>query len=185
MKKSIILPMIGAFCVLSNLSAMEIKPYVGVDLTKTHLGYDSSKDFSNADANSYGINIGVKLHENFAVEVSYQNSEEKVVASNQQWYVDKYTINSLSLDLIGILPINENFDILGSIGVASYKTKDIALNYDGGIGTNHMKAITVGAGIQYNFADNWSIRGTVKYLGIDESWIDYGMQSSIGLKYTF
>jgi len=104
---------------------------------------------------------GYKLNQNFAVELAYADLGKASLgipgASGD------YKATTWDILAVGILPINQQFSVLGKIGVANWS---VDANYNltlAGLGSGSLSAsgsdITYALGVQYDFSDKVGLRG--------------------------
>ncbi len=114
-----------------------VTPTTGVALSKT-----SSFIFG-------GI-AGYQYNRNLAVEGQFTGVGKASDARGNSVKAD-----ALSLSMVGILPLANNFELLGKIGVASVKTTSSGVGAVAGASRN---GITYGVGAQYNVNRNLGLR---------------------------
>lgn len=118
---------------------------VGMPNLKTPNGVD--KDSQSVA----GVVAGYKFNPYFAVEGQYTGTGK--VTDNVSGSVKA---DALSLTAVGIVPLNDAFDVYGKLGVASSKT-----TVSSGLGTYHdasKTAATYGLGAEYHFDKALSMR---------------------------
>lgn len=159
-----------------NANAVDFKPYIGADIGYSHV--ELNEPFNLFDDNFVlgSINIGSKITKNFGVEASTQNS-----AKNESYGVD-LSYNGYGLDVFGYLPVNNNVELFASAGVGFYKFEMEGYGYSD---NEDKTAFRVGAGAQYNFDDNWAIRGMLRHIFVDSYAVDTLTELSAGIKYNF
>lgn len=153
--------------------------YVGGDVGYSKHGYAS--EFKNALASypgsagtaktkapTVGLFVGGKFHENFGAEIGYTFFKKAKVDWTGTWNTDYIKANNIYADLLGYMPVDTCFDLIGSVGMGRMKIKfntnngaDAANNYDsfskGKVG------FRLGAGAQYKFDDHFATRVMVRY----------------------
>lgn len=198
----------------------KIRPYIGLDVVKSSLGgVDLEYAYQREDYDGYfedsftaisGV-VGAKINKNFGIEAFYQKSSEEDKDTNRRGYDDRNDIavgsdetstisyTSYGLDAIGYLPVNHDFELLASLGLAQYNFETSAIAYatatDGvnivtGTFTNKQDfdslGIRFGVGLQYNINDNISIRGMYRYVKLnDDEYLRSLTELSLGLRYMF
>lgn len=198
MKKSLLLAGVALSLFAVNANAIEFKPYVGLDYSYTKA---STNDVIVEDAlvpselyenkfNSITLNIGAKLHKNFGIEAFYQkSSEEKGEASTL--YVDdapiatdniKTSFDAFGLDVQGYLPVNENVELIGSLGLGKY---DFEMKGFGVKANEDEIGYRLGGGVQYNINEHFAFRGMARYVVLDSDAVDDVTELSAGLRYSF
>lgn len=145
--------------------------YVGADLGYTKHSYgDGLKDYVSAwngnaktKAPNMGVFVGGKFHENFGAELGYTFYKKAKVDWTAGWNTDYIKANNIYADLLGYMPIDTCFDLLGSVGVGRMKLKYDDNNASGiDIGKGKV-GFRLGAGAQYKFDDHFAARAMVRY----------------------
>lgn len=99
----------------------------------------------------YGGLLGYQYNKNVATEVQYTGVGQATDAAGNTAKGD-----ALSLTMVGMLPLSDNFELLGKLGVASAKTTTA------GAGATNQGAsrtgLTYGIGAQYNVNGNLGLR---------------------------
>lgn len=114
-----------------------VTPTTGVALSKT-------SEFI------YGGLVGYQYNKNLAVEAQFTGVGKATDVAGNTTKAD-----ALSLTAVGLLPLNDNFELLGKLGVASAKTTSSALA--GNTGATRT-GLTFGLGAQYNVNPNLGLR---------------------------
>lgn len=125
--------------------------YAGITLgngkpgvTPTALAVSKSSNFI------YGGLAGYQYNKNLAVEVQFTGAGKATDVAGNTTKAD-----ALSLAAVGLLPLNDSFELLGKLGVASTKTSSSA-------GATNLGAsrtgLTYGIGAQYNVTQNLGLR---------------------------
>lgn len=173
--------------------ADDMKFYVGGDLGYNKLGYTSDfKQFNSlagikdkSKSPSATIVVGVRTHENFGAEVGYtfyKKVKFNSIATGNEVYNIK--LNDIHVDLLGYMPINECFEVIGSFGAGRYNQKE---TYVVGQNTKEsLGALRLGAGVQYKFDEHFATRAMVRYnvLGTKNQDIKNVTSLNLGLTYT-
>lgn len=114
------------------------------NVTPTALAVSKSSSFI------YGGLAGYQYNRNLAVEVQFTGVGKATDVAGNTAKAD-----ALSLTAVGLLPLNESFELLGKLGVASAKTTTSA-------GATNLGAsrtgLTYGIGAQYNVTKNLGLR---------------------------
>lgn len=180
MKKTLLLT--GMACILScQANAMDIKPYIGADMGASHAelqGFLDGFDDNFAVAN---INAGIRLNDYFGLETSVQSSSEA------ETYGLDLSYSSINLDALGYIPLNKNWELIGSVGAGYYTFDlgtDIGDDYEVHYQTNEY-AFRTGIGLQYNFNEKWAMRGVARYAFIDSDEVDSITELTLGVRYNF
>lgn len=227
---------LGSMMLGSQAQASEdIKAYVGVGLGYSILssgdtndirfiqglpigGNDSLKSGLKNIGNSNSINVntflGVKFNNYVGVEFggsSMMFNKPSVDIKYGTGDDAKYTINasekSLYADVLGYYPINENLNLIGSLGIARVKTEVSAEAKDGAtadqkaavelinkVFEENIKAVSfqprIGVGLGYDVSENVNVRGMVRYQsakfgGSDKSVFGSSVTPSIEVSYVF
>lgn len=190
-----------------------IRPYIGIDIatSKVDFGdkqwvkdYDGGDNYFDDGNTSLSFVVGAKFNKHFGLEAFYQKSgdgkNEAEYEDNEEWGAwgnDKTTISytAMGIDAIGYLPINQDFEILASLGLAqydfeskiSYSAIDEYGYYEGSESKDFDSlGIRVGIGAQYNLTDNLAIRGMARYIKMnDDDFVKNLTELSLGLRYMF
>ena len=118
----------------------------------------TSCDDSDTAARIFG---GYKFNKNFAAEVGYadlgKGKASGVVLSlpaSAEWKATAWDFVA-----VGILPINQQFSILGKLGITSWSV-DLNVNASGLSGSESASGTdtTYGVGVQYDFSNQFGLR---------------------------
>jgi OOP family OmpA-OmpF porin len=135
-----------------------------------------SCDFKDTSWKVFG---GYRLHRNFAAEVFYANWGEIKVASGPVSATGKLT--SFGVAALGILPVGEQFELFGKLGIASSDQKVSASGPGVTISDSSSGSDTLfGLGASYNFTRNFALRA--EWERLNDSEVN---AVSIGLQYKF
>ena len=179
MKKTIgaLMVAVSAVAFAASANANDYKPYVAADYT-----YNDS-NFATINAGGK-VALGVDYNKYFGTEVFYEKTGSDRVHSEGE--TDEYSLQSYGLDLYGYLPLgcDQTFALLGTAGISNidkdYKYEDQKRETDNGLGYR------LGAGAQYSFDENLSVRAVARYIFTDKvSDVDHIMEYSAGIKYNF
>ena len=182
MKKTLLLA--GVACMFAANANAEIRPYAGLDFNYSTLDY--AHDIENViedDYQSLTVVAGAKLHKNFGVEAFYQHSGKEKNTS----YAEKYTTSfqAYGLDLLGYLPLGceGKVELIGGVGLGEYELKYKEV----GVGSDKEESLgyRLNLGAQYNFDENWSVRGMYHHVYTQHSFIDAIDEFSVGIRYHF
>ena len=194
----------------------KIRPYIGIDVATSSSdfntgsieereGFDAAEvdKYFGDNHNSFSFVVGAKINKNFGLEAFYQSSGEEGYSDYDYDHgFEEKTETSLSytamgIDAIGYIPINQDFEILASLGLAQYdfeaKYKYSWIEYDYNYSENEDETkdfdslgIRVGIGAQYNLTNNLAIRGMARYVKLNDDDIIKSMtELSLGLRYMF
>ncbi|MFA6972543.1 MAG: porin family protein [Gallionella sp.] len=98
----------------------------------------------------YGGLAGYQYNKNLAVEAQFTG-----VGKSRDVAGSSLKADALSLTAVGLLPLNDSFELLGKLGVASAKTKSSAAATN--LGATRT-GLTYGIGAQYNVNQNLGLR---------------------------
>lgn len=179
----------GAACVFAfNAQTLDIKPLVGLDYVYSQANYENSEteDLLAKSFNSYSVSAGLKFNNYIGAEAFYQQSadEDKNILGNALKTTTSF--NAYGLDVIGYVPLNPQFNLLASAGLAQYDVdiKEKVLGYadtssDDGLGYRF------GLGAQYNLNEHVGFRTMARYVVSDIDGLNGIYEVSAGLRYTF
>ncbi len=163
--------------------------YGGGSYGKTDAICDKSDD--GCEGNGWKIFGGYKLTDNIAVEGGYYNlgeSEQKGVAfTDAATSISGTTDMSVKASGIGLtgvysVPVMDNFEVFGKAGVMIWDA-EAELTNTVATGGSALPSITdsvdgtdamFGVGANYNFTENWGVRGEYEKVGGD---LDAGIYS--------
>lgn len=202
MKKTFtILTLLLAICTHSRVAkAADEGFYAGADYSYTRFSYNDDtiatgvrfSDVIAEDYSGYSPYVGYKFNKNIALEFGYsgQFGESSSLTVGGTTYTGDANYWSFYGDIVGIIPVNDKIDILGSIGyeriTAEYDLKAVS-----GTGSsfasvsNDTNAYRIGLGAEYAITEKIGIRAMVRYAAIDFQGVDNYVQATVGLKYTF
>jgi opacity protein-like surface antigen len=189
MKKSLLTKSIIAAGIFSSVTAAnaglgDLKFYVGAGADYNMYSIDSTKlpnvDKKNGIAFTAPI-LGIKFHENFGLEAGY-NFNKKITIKNS---TDSFKVRNMYVDLVGFMPVADQFDLLGGIGLGKLSSKSSVANSKSQSKTSWRAKI----GAQYNVVTNLALRAVFSYQNSDKDKLDSGIKNvkNIGLYgvYTF
>ena len=191
----------------------KIRPYIGLDVATTKMDfgdeqwvkdYDGGDNYFDDGNTSLSLVVGAKFNKHFGLEAFYQKSgdgkNEAEYEDNEEWGVwgkDKTTISytAMGIDAIGYLPINQDFEILASLGLAqydfeskiSYSEIGVYGYYEGSESKDFDSlGIRLGIGAQYNFNEHFALRAMARYIKMyDDEYVKSLTEFSLGLRYMF
>lgn len=197
MKKTLLLAGVASLFAM-NVNAVEFKPYVGIDYTYSQAstndvvveGVSVPSELYEDTFNSFVLNVGAKLNKNFGFEAFYQKSSKEegqittLVIGGTPVATDKIetSFDAFGLDAQGFLPVNEKFELIGSVGLGKY---DFEMKGFGTEASEDEIGYRLSAGAQYNINENFALRGMARYVIIDSDAVDDMTEFSIGARYTF
>lgn len=172
--KKILLKSIASVAVFSltagtsfaDASVNDLKFYAGAGLDYAKHSVDKSKLDSKQKLKNKGMGLlipilGVKFHENFAVEAGY--SFNKKISIKQTGEPNtSFKVRNAYLDLVGLMPIANQFDLIGGLGVGRLMAKNGA-NVSSTVEVKNKFGWRAKFGAQYNCTDNVAFRALVAY----------------------
>lgn len=173
MKKTLLLAGVACLIGVSQAQAMmKVDPYVGLDYVYSDMDMNRGRDHQLENKfNSFSVNAGAKLHENFGVEAYYQQSDtEKKRGNKSRFY-------SYGVDALGYLPVADKVDLIGAVGIGQYEFR--------AGGDENDLGYRIGVGAQYSFNDNWAARAMVREVFLDSDTMDDMLEFSAGVRYNF
>lgn len=185
MKKTLLLAGIACLFAANAANAMEIKPYVGMDYNYSSIDVAKNSARLNVedDYNNASLIAGTKLHQNFGLEAFYQRSLNE---TNTFVYGNRTTshISAYGADALGYLPLGceQKVELIAGLGIGHYEIK-ARTPFDSykENGTGYRMS----AGAQYNFDDNWAVRGMFRHVVIEGGDFDRVNEYSAGVRYSF
>ncbi len=188
----------------------KVRPYIGIDVASSKIKFGDDewiKDYEGGDNyfddgnTSVSFVVGAKFNKHFGLEAFYQKSgdgESEVEYDDIDYYgEDKTSINytAMGIDAIGYFPVNQEVEILASLGLAQYdfesKVSYVEYSYGDSYEGEESKdfdslGIRLGIGAQYNITDHVSLRAMARYAKMnDDEYIKSLMELSLGLRYMF
>ncbi|BBP00430.1 porin family protein [Sulfuriferula nivalis] len=144
--------------------------YAGLSLGNGKPNITSTTSLSKNSSFIYGGIVGYQFNKNFATEGQYTGVGQVTDTAGNTAKADAFSVSA-----VGILPLNESFNLYGKLGIASAKTTTSA-GYSA-FGTSRT-ALTYGVGVQYNATTN---------IGVRLGWDRYGIAtaSATGVKSNF
>lgn len=168
-----------------------VRPYVGADVEWRHMGLpnDLGGNLFKHDYPQGNIYAGVQLNEYIGVEVGFEATERKTRVANipantifNNTTEDLYNLDFNSTasikgphaNLVGFLPLHQTIELelIGMVGIANLKgnfTRTF-VKEDGLVTlplldkfTKRKNVLTLGAGLQHMFLENWGVRGMIKW----------------------
>jgi len=201
MKKSIVFSTLFALTT-GTAFAKEQSPYalVSLGVSQADLNEVTSRPSTNKSEESFAWKVsgGYQFNPNFALEAGYIDfgkfSETISVSSFDKVDVD-FKAHALFISALGIVPLNESFDLFGKAGLARSEVK-ASTNVVMGPGmeadlnsSGHGTSPAFGLGGEYSYNQNVSLRGEVEYfidVGDADSSVDFDVaMATVGVKYSF
>ena len=188
-------------------SSWRIRPVVGFDYSYSMIDSDASfwdDNYSSAIEDKYdslSLAGGVKINQNFGIELFYQQSSKEkgiydfLFPNDSLFGIDTIHLKykAYGVDFIGYLPFHKKFDLIGSIGIAQYEldttySEDYfylsELYHHKVKGSDNNIGFRIGAGIQAYVTDNISFRLMAKYQHTDLNASMYDGDCKIDLNHT-
>lgn len=154
--------------------------YVGAKTGKVNYNYSN---VTNNGQNGLGIFAGYQFNENFSLEI------ESVALGGFDTVSRKYKGVSGSVNGVGSLPLNEQFEILAKIGVASTTIKATAQPgwVLGGETSHSNTGLTLGFAAQFNITKGLGVRAGIDSYPIGNATVGTSNASlaSIGVVFKF
>jgi OOP family OmpA-OmpF porin len=139
MFKKIALAATLAIAATSSFAQVRPSVYAGVDVGSTKLDGISDRQ------SSFGGFVGYQFNQNMAVEAGYRRLAD----------FDDVTINQTHASVIGILPLQSNFNIYARLGYNHLEARASA-PFAGTVGST--SGVLYGVGVGYNFTPNITAR---------------------------
>ena len=138
---------------------------------------------------------GYQLTPNFALESGYFDLGKFGFTANTSplgSLSGDIRVRGLNLDLVGMLPLSEQFSLLGRVG-ANYAQTRGAFSGTGAVGVTNPSPsergtnYKLGVGLQYALSDTWAVRGELERYRVKDSIGNRGHidMASVGLVYRF
>lgn len=158
--------------------------YIGFNVGRTDYSLGNGTGiFGNDKSNtSYGLNAGAYFNNYLGLEVGMNDFGD---ATRGGGTTQAYGFN---VSLIGKLPLNQNFNLLGKVGTTYGRTEVSSLPGSGiTAGKNDGFGVSYGIGAEYVFAPNISAvlqydEHYLKFIGTDRERVG---TASVGLRYRF
>lgn len=183
----------AAILTATAAQASEFKPYIGMDISGVRVDYESVNGISGDELfadSAVAVNpyIGVDLHKNFAVELGYfQTGSEKknvsgILLGGQPLESTEMRVKGFHIDAVGKHAVNDKLNLLGSLGIARIQadTKATVAGVTESFDDNDT-VWRLGFGADYKLHENWSLRGMVRYMNVEDGLMQYG----VGVSYRF
>jgi OOP family OmpA-OmpF porin len=155
----------AALAIVASSSFAQVAPvrpsvYAGVDVGSTKIDGISDRQ------SSFGGFVGYQFNESFAVEGGYRRLAD----------FDNVTLNQTHASVIGILPLQSNFNVYGRLGYNHIEAKASFMNSSA---TDSTSGVLYGVGVGYNFTPQITARLEVQKPTSDTSNIG----GSLSLKF--
>lgn len=177
----------------ANAAERAFSPYIGVELGSTSI----SSDFAVFDEEAFTTfkgNLGFRYGKYIGAEVSYETSAENdatIRVSPTIIEKDEAKYSAFGIDVLGYLPLNDKFDLIGSFGVAKYSfDSEWKANGDSGKVSEDKTSVRIGLGAQFNLNKNIGFTLMAKYSPISIEYnnldmVDGLFNISLGAKFSF
>lgn len=171
-----------------------LQPYVGLDYSFNQIDWGnedgvSLDSFFEDKFHAGSVSLGMRFHDNFALEAYYKRSAE-AKKTTLGILTTKLTLQSFGIDAVIHSPrlgYGNKVELIGSVGVAYYelKAKNSVPGYIDESGKADHIGGRIGAGLQYYLNDNVALRlmGRYNYTGIDEG--ENMLELDAGVRYYF
>lgn len=175
-------------------SVNQIRPYIGVDVAMSSMDledndYGDYSEYIEDSYNSISLVVGAKFNRHVGVEAFIQQSSEEDKDYGEGKTTNQY--NAIGVDLIGYMPVNQELELLASLGFAQYnfhvtdEYEDSYYEYKEKDSLNTL-GIRLGIGAQFYMTDNVALRGMARYVQFsDDDIIKNMVEFSLGLRYMF
>lgn len=169
--------LILALCFAASSTAMAEGFYAGAGLGIVQIE-DEDQGISFKD-NPMGWRLiaGFDVNENFAVEGNYINSgtaEDVIQGENVEAELSAFVVS-----FIGLMPISDTAKLFGKLG---YYTGEEEVTAFGITLDEDADGFTAGAGVRFDMANNFSIRGDFDWYDTD---LDTLWSFGVGFQYSF
>ncbi len=174
MKKSLLTKSIIAAGIVGSLTAAnagglgDLKFYAGAGVDYNMYSFDSVlTNLVNVKSKGIGFTapvLGIKFHENFGLEAGYSFNKKVTFSNKADANIKKsLKVRNIYLDLVGFMPVADQFDLLGGLGVGRLSGKA-----DDGI-TAKKTSWRAKIGAQYNVVTNLALRAVFSYQNVDKN----------------
>jgi OmpA-OmpF porin, OOP family len=185
------LPALAATSAIAADAAASTSFYVGGNLGKSNFKFKCDDGVSCSDPSvNFKLLGGYQFSPNFAVEGAYLNFGTAKASVDD--YKEKVRVHSFTLAGLGIIPLSNEAQLFGKIGLHHSRGKldiDYPYGYGSSSSSGHKTGLLLGAGLQYDFTSNLAGRFEYERLnfGSDRLPSDKNNISmfSLGLLYKF
>jgi OOP family OmpA-OmpF porin len=132
--------------------------YAGADLGQSKLEADMGNGYTaSKHETSWSVFTGYQFHSNFAAELGYRDMGK--ISSSYGAYGGSLQAQAVQLSVLGKLPLNEQVDVYGRLGLGSIRAKSEihAPGMSGSESTTKTKAL-VGIGAHYAITKEIGLR---------------------------
>lgn len=157
MSRNIRIGIIGIMLTLNLLPAAANPYYVGFSLGWSSADEDCDYNY-NCDGNdtSFKFYGGSKFHENFAVEVSYQDLG--LLTNKGSTITSTAESSGINVSLLGIIPVMEVLDLYGKMGWMVWDTDYARFGAINDTLADDGTDFTFGAGLSWRLEDKYQLR---------------------------
>ena len=155
--------------------------YIGGSYGMTNIDVDTSGTGFRADGDDTGFKIfgGFQFSKHWGAEVGYLDAG-KASVTGPGGSAD-LSVTAITFAGTGTLPLNENFSLLGKVGLWMWDTGcNGAICVSGASDSD--TDLFYGLGVRYNFNRNWAIQAEWEQF---ETSVDSVTLTSIGVRFTF
>lgn len=195
--KSIVLALVVALPAFAATSALAANAaaspsfYVGGSLGTSNFKADCDADVSCSNPSvNFKLLTGYQFSPNFAVEGAYANFGS--VKAESKLATAKARLDSFTLAGLGIIPLSNEAQVFGKLGMHFSNGKLDASSRDGSQSMSesyHKTGLLLGAGLQYDFTKNFAGRFEYERLNFGTNPLSTDRTSlnvfSLGLLYKF
>lgn len=107
--------------------------------------------------------LGVKFHDNFAVEAGYSLNHKIKLEDSKGVKSSPVKGHNAYIDLIGTMPVANQFDVVGGLGVGKLMAKLSQDEKDSGSKAKNKFGFRAKVGAQYNCTSNVAFRAMLAY----------------------
>ena len=171
MKKGLRLALLGMGFLSSAVFAQG--GYLGAGFGSANYSEDNFED-SDTGLNIFG---GMRFNENFALELSYMDFGKQ--EDSFYGYDASVEVTGLGFSVVGILPIDEKFEIFGKLGLFSW---DVDVTLDSYKTSDDGSDAMIGLGAAYHINEQFDIRAEWNVIDVDGADLD---MLSVGAQFNF
>ena len=140
-------------------------------------------DAINFDESDGGFKVfgGYRFHRDFSVEVAYADFKEIGSAEQPGW--SSVEVYGIGLGILGIIPLNERFDVYGKVGILFWDA-DLNTNVGGPIVTvsDDGSDLSYAFGLAYRLSERFALRVEYEAYNVDFGELNL---ATLGATYTF
>jgi len=162
--------------ILALPAAASAGGYIGLSVGQSSI---DSSDFSDFDKDtSFSITGGYKFNQYFAMEASYIKLGDFEDGIAPVWTIE---VDGINFAAVGIIPVNERFDIFGKVGVFVWEANLKEAGF-GKLSSEDGSDISIGLGASANLTDQFDLIVEYQKFDLDGDKIS---NISIGGRYNF